>query len=284
MSTPVCEGRHPGDKAVLLPALTSVLASRAARAHEPHDGCPMRLNNGSSLPGRHLLTCKYPRGRARTVTRLLSSQLGVARYGGPPTASEEMAALPKDKQMFRRGSLRGGGLGALEIDVSEGSTLNYVEPSELRSVLKEPGTVIVDVRSAEERADGHIANSKHIEASEWDIDGLTGAARELVDSIDPAKQRLVFHCMYSRERGPRSALATTKARPELSVAVLRGGFQQCMTKLYPEAKDDLLVGIKPDRWVDYGRQGLIWLPDADPADIAAGKLADISVSGAPAAK
>lgn len=177
----------------------------------------------------------------------------------------------------------GSGFAALRIDVDVGScSVGWLEPEELALRLAEDagrGTlVVVDVRTEAERADGRIAGSMHVPATAWDslqeggaaeeVEG-GAAARALLESA--IVEELVFHCMYSRERGPRSAQhAAVALGGRKRVSVLRGGFQQCMARLWHGTGCDeadgnaVLAGVKPERWVVHGQQGLVWLPDLDP--------------------
>ena len=169
---------------------------------------------------------------------------------------------------------RGSGLAALKIEIELDDALEFVEPEELAQLLADGG-IVVDVRTEEERADGFITGSLHAPSEEWanEVDlGPTASA---------AVQRsgaLVFHCMYSRERGPRAARVAARAIGDASrVLVLRGGFQQCMAKLWCDVdecaerarrgaeENALFEGVQRERWVPNGRQGLVWRGDLSEA-------------------
>ena len=127
---------------------------------------------------------------------------------------------------------------------------------------------------------------------------LHPSAQQLISEASANGTKLIFHCMYSKERGPRAARAAVKACPKLQVAVLRGGFRQCMSQLWSDDDDDgdhddpsatgaaavaaaaaaaaaasgratggpvrLFESVKREQWVCNGPQGLVWKPDLDP--------------------
>ncbi|CAK0847733.1 unnamed protein product [Prorocentrum cordatum] len=66
----------------------------------------------------------------------------------------------------------------------------------------------------------------------WDPDDLHESAREVAELAAGSGALCVFHCMYSRERGPRAAQVALELRPTLRAAVLRGGFQRALTQLW----------------------------------------------------
>jgi rhodanese-related sulfurtransferase len=195
-------------------------------------------------------------------------------------------------------SRRGSGLAALRLPSPQ--VTEHVEPSQLQALLAQQErsgdaageVIVVDVRSSEERADGHIAGSVHVPSEQWSLwhhewpdeggpsqvvrKGLGSDARALLDRVadscsgaggDDDGPLLIFHCMYSRERAPRAAQNAADADPCVRVAVLRGGFQQMMAQLWVGggASDGggsgLLVDVVPERWLPNGRQGLVYAPD-----------------------
>mmetsp|Transcript_36690 Transcript_36690/g.50098 ORF Transcript_36690/g.50098 Transcript_36690/m.50098 type:complete len:198 (+) Transcript_36690:46-639(+) len=176
----------------------------------------------------------------------------------------------------RAASSKGSGLRALRLPAAAlevPAPLPEVEPCDLPAMLYGNGTtLVIDVRTADELADGHIAGCQHIPFDEWNL--LSARAEDLVDDSAAASLlrraldasppwHLIFHCMYSRERGPRAA---EKARVVLGdaaeVSLLRGGFQQCMAQLWP-ADGDVLASVREERWRPHGRQGLVWIPDIE---------------------
>jgi len=116
---------------------------------------------------------------------------------------------------------RGSGLPALTINIDQllPNCLPYVEPTSLCEIMV-PNTAVVDVRTAEERCDGYISGSLHIPADEWD-DALERGALPQSHGLTSATH-IVFYCMYSRERGPRSAQAAAILAPELQISIVRG--------------------------------------------------------------
>eukprot|EP00930_Biecheleria_cincta_P072849 TRINITY_DN60192_c0_g1_i1.p1 TRINITY_DN60192_c0_g1~~TRINITY_DN60192_c0_g1_i1.p1 ORF type:complete len:130 (-),score=25.70 TRINITY_DN60192_c0_g1_i1:321-710(-) len=116
---------------------------------------------------------------------------------------------------------RGSGLAALQLPEHAGfSAVGRIEVDELPELLRS-GAVIIDVRSSEERADGHIKNSRHIPFSDWeeleDSSEANAAARLLSSAADGGASHLVFHCMYSKERAPRAA--------DFAASALEGAWQ-----------------------------------------------------------
>ena len=122
------------------------------------------------------------------------------------------------------------------------SDLEHLTPQDLASLLSSPTTAskttIVDVRD-----DDHIGG--HIKGSIWvPVQQLDARVPELI-RLTKDKEKVVFHCMLSQQRGPSSALKflrTLKLKQEKdgrgteedkgqgegndgpTVAVLNGGF------------------------------------------------------------
>lgn len=89
------------------------------------------------------------------------------------------------------------------------ATLTFLKPAELAELLGQPSAsskiAVVDVRD-----DDHLGG--HIKSSQWvPVHQLDARMPELL-RINKDKERVVFHCMLSQERGPRSALAYARAR------------------------------------------------------------------------
>lgn len=119
-------------------------------------------------------------------------------------------------------------------------------------------TVVVDVRSAEERADGYLRGSLAIP-----FDTFLAADPPAVPHADTW---VVFLCMYCAERGPRAAHTFQRAFPEAEVRILHGGFSGLVDD---PAAGALLESLNPARWVPRcprGQQGMIWRPDAFPEE------------------
>jgi rhodanese-related sulfurtransferase len=193
----------------------------------------------------------------------------------------------------RGGGALGSGLAALKLpDLALDPVIEAVEPSELEALLAEGATVVVDVRSVEERADGYIAGSVHMPSEHWNRwhtaagqsperqELHTDAAALLAEAVVQDKQ-LLFHCMYSKERAPRAAQAAADAEQDARIAVLTGGFQRLMAQLWEEDEDgsagdgaaseagrrrhqQLFESVRREQWALNGRQGLVWKPDLDP--------------------
>ena len=100
-----------------------------------------------------------------------------------------------------------------------------ITPTQLAALLRTPttppSTSVIDVRDSD-HAGGHIAGSTHVPSAQ--LEARVGAlARALA-----GQRRVVFHCMFSRERGPRAAerfLAEARGGEGQEVLVLEGGFE-----------------------------------------------------------
>merc|ERR1719510_1950866 len=103
---------------------------------------------------------------------------------------------------------------------------------------------------------------------------LSDAASTILVAAVENGTHLVFHCMYSRERGPRAAQAAKEAHPGLRVSILRGGFQQCVAQLLDGDTDarGVFESLRLERWTKHSSQGLVWWPDVDPVRFALEEL------------
>ena len=89
------------------------------------------------------------------------------------------------------------------------SSLEFIKPADLADNLKQPSTssnvAVIDVRDND-----HIGG--HVKSSHWvPINQLDARMPELL-RINKDKDRVVFHCMLSQQRGPKAALAYARAR------------------------------------------------------------------------
>lgn len=108
----------------------------------------------------------------------------------------------------------------------------------LRSDATRDGVVVVDVRDLD-RAGGHIRGSVNIHADDF----VRNASKH---SAEWKGKKVVFHCMYSQQRGPRCARAFAQvASPETQVFVLVGGFRTMAAQ--PQCKD-VLEGFQEMKW------------------------------------
>ena len=144
----------------------------------------------------------------------------------------------------------------------DNAIIEYINTVELESAFTADLKILaIDVRSAEERGDGHLRKSVHIPYDDWV--SMSDSASAMLNRAVAEDKMLVFHCMYSRERAPACAKIAAAAQPQLQVAVLRGGFQQLMVDMFKDERlRTLFENLKPERWVDGGRQGPVWAPDA----------------------
>ena len=89
------------------------------------------------------------------------------------------------------------------------SDLKFIKPTILAEILKAPETAskiaIIDVRD-----DDHVGG--HIKGSQWvPIHQLDARLPELL-RVNAAKDKVVFHCMLSQQRGPKAALMYARAK------------------------------------------------------------------------
>jgi rhodanese-related sulfurtransferase len=186
--------------------------------------------------------------------------------GGPPFAGmHNLARALPEEPAFRPARRRPAHLALSRDALSEMEcepALVYITPEELEGAVTD-GATVVDVRSAEERADGAIAGSVHVPAP----DGLLG---EGVRQLLAARDNLIFHCMDSAERAPRAAHDWMRiAGPGTSARVLKGGFQKFVTFVHDQTNGSgagaqaqaLLENLNLEKWVRVGGQGLVWGPD-----------------------
>jgi rhodanese-related sulfurtransferase len=89
------------------------------------------------------------------------------------------------------------------------SNLSYIHPTALAAIISDPSkassTAIIDVRDSD-----HIGG--HIKGSIWiPVPELDARMPELL-RIYKGKEKVVFHCMLSQQRGPQSALKFARAK------------------------------------------------------------------------
>jgi len=93
----------------------------------------------------------------------------------------------------------------------------------LRSDAERSGVVVVDVRDLD-RAGGHIRGSVNIHAEDF----IRNAPHHAAQWRD---KKVVFHCMFSQQRGPRCARAFARvASQNTRVFVLVGGFRSMASR------------------------------------------------------
>jgi hypothetical protein len=200
--------------------------------------------------------------------------------------------------------LRGRPTLELSIAVPEEAPVEYVDALPVAAVLAPGGEeakcvdaedasevaafariVVVDVRSREERSGGFIAGSVHMpymahfsedavidggvleRAVAAALAGASGGAGGAGGAGGGGGVLVVFHCMYSKERGPRAAklarafLAETFPGESVSVRILSGGFHKWLGLFNgkPSAAA-LLDGVVLSRWTPTP-EGLVWEDD-----------------------
>lgn len=98
-------------------------------------------------------------------------------------------------------------------------------------ITSEDKYVIIDVRDSEEYKNGHILHSLHI-PHEIFMENEEKTLRELISRFGGKNYSLIFHCHYSSQRGPSSALAFSTYLEEQQenlfkhLFVLKGGWHQ----------------------------------------------------------
>ncbi|ETI27458.1 hypothetical protein G647_09648 [Cladophialophora carrionii CBS 160.54] len=89
------------------------------------------------------------------------------------------------------------------------SSLNYVPPSAVAQLLLEPAEkakiAIIDVRDSD-HIGGNINGSQWVPLNQLDVK-MPELLRTLKD-----KEKVIFHCMLSQQRGPKAALAYARAK------------------------------------------------------------------------
>lgn len=143
------------------------------------------------------------------------------------------------------------------------SSLSYLPPIRLASLLSEPSTAskiaVVDVRDSD-----HIGGN--IKGSIWvPVDQLDVRMPELLRTLKD-KERVVFHCMLSQQRGPKAALAYARAKQyaddkassgrsemdqkqvQQEICVLEGGFGSWQARYGEDER--LTADYAPDIWRD----------------------------------
>ena len=132
--------------------------------------------------------------------------------------------------------------------------LEYITPVDLRTILlATPSTApekvaIIDVRD-HDHIGGHIFSSTHVPSTT-----LPHALPELVRKLED-KEKVIFHCALSSQRGPDAARGYAQQRRRLlgnesaekqKVLVLQGGFVQWAGEY---GKDERLTeGYRPEIW------------------------------------
>lgn len=89
------------------------------------------------------------------------------------------------------------------------SSLKFIKPADLANSLTQGATAsktaVIDVRDND-----HLGG--HIKGSQWvPINQLDARMPELL-RVNAGKERIVFHCMLSQQRGPKAALAYARAK------------------------------------------------------------------------
>ena len=110
---------------------------------------------------------------------------------------------------------------------------SYMTKETLAELLGAPSTgsvAVIDVRD-EDHVGGHIKGSQHVPSASLDY-----RMPELVRTLK-GKEKVVFHCALSQQRGPSAARAYCREREKLGdesrkqeVFILEGGFTQWQRK------------------------------------------------------
>jgi rhodanese-related sulfurtransferase len=140
------------------------------------------------------------------------------------------------------------------------SSLSYITPQTLSTLLlsptESPKIAIIDVRDSD-----HIGGN--IRGSQWvPVNHLDVKLPELIRTLKD-KEKVVFHCMLSQQRGPKAALAYARAKQrvgekdgggsesgegkvEQEVCVLEGGFGSWQARYGEDER--LTADYQPDIW------------------------------------
>lgn len=117
--------------------------------------------------------------------------------------------------------------------------VSYMTAKSLQEKLSSTASdnvAVVDVRD-EDRLGGHIKVSHHIPSMTFMRNPSAYVERF------KSKEAVVFHCMYSQQRGPRAARAFATAIPLImaatetfpSIYILDGGFQKFINTVGPDS-------------------------------------------------
>ena len=107
--------------------------------------------------------------------------------------------------------------------------VRYIDCDALVDLLRTSGgqVAVIDVRD-EDWVGGHVAGAVNWPSSNFEHND---SIDELIATVLQGKDKAVVHCMFSQQRGPRSALKLAQRleevnRQNVAVLVLRGGFQR----------------------------------------------------------
>lgn len=98
------------------------------------------------------------------------------------------------------------------------SSLQFLKPQQLKTDLASTDTkvAVVDVRD-EDHIGGHIRGSQWVPSAQ-----LEARIPELL-RLNADKDKVIFHCMHSQQRGPRAALTYARARARDTEKQTRSG-------------------------------------------------------------
>lgn len=111
------------------------------------------------------------------------------------------------------------------------SSLQFLKPQQLKTDLASTDTkvAVVDVRD-EDHIGGHIRGSQWVPSAQ-----LEARIPELL-RLNADKDKVIFHCMHSQQRGPRAALTYARAKARDTEKQTRSGTAK------PSASSDPLGG------------------------------------------
>ncbi|OAP59939.1 hypothetical protein AYL99_04941 [Fonsecaea erecta] len=152
------------------------------------------------------------------------------------------------------------------------SSLQYVQPTTLSTLLLDPAEkakiAVIDVRDSD-HIGGNIRGSTWVPLHQLDV-RMPELLRTLKD-----KEKVIFHCMLSQQRGPKAALAYARAKqradakeareqaqskeetaedeqekgsqkPSQEICVLEGGFGSWQARFGEDPR--LTADYQPDLW------------------------------------
>ena len=89
------------------------------------------------------------------------------------------------------------------------SSLSYIEPEIVAGmVMDEEDVCIIDVREEEEFEAGHISGALHYPSEQWQHPAYVNG---IIERMAPSTGRVIVHCHYSQQRGPRCAMILHRA-------------------------------------------------------------------------
>lgn len=177
-------------------------------------------------------------GPNRKVEVQKLSRLVVSDRFGSPEGGEKRAAAELRPSLA---GVQGGG----PAEPLREREVQYMSAEELSARFGDPRLQVVDVRD-DDFGGGHIAGARHCPS-----ESFRSALPELARELAMQEKTVVFHCMYSRSRGPRCArlflqhLEHHYPRWRCAVYVLSGGYDRWELLFASDLDVDRYIADRP---------------------------------------